>query len=138
MRLHGFKKHPNGIAWFQKVRASNKFSREQKRRVKKFFDCKRIWKIQEKNQISIYRTTMNILTCKGRSSQSFYIINIMNFSKYAQEIYFYLLVVSLYSIQNKLKIFIHLLISSRLPRSNKWFQVEIFWRKYNEKLHFRI
>ena len=64
MGLHGFKKHPNGIAWFQKTRASKKFSREQKRRVKKFFDCKRICKIQEKNQISIYRATMNILTCK--------------------------------------------------------------------------
>ena len=39
----------------------------------------------------------------------------MSFSKFAQEIYFYLLVVSLYLIQSKLKIFINSFISSRLP-----------------------
>ena len=32
---------------FQKTRTFNKFSWEQKRRVKRFFYCKRIWKIQE-------------------------------------------------------------------------------------------
>ena len=62
----------------------------------------------------------------------------MNFSKFTQEIYIYLLVASLYLIQTELKIFIHSFISSQLPRPNEWFQVKLFWKKYNEKLHFRI
>ena len=52
---------------------------------------------------------------KIRNSGIFYIINIMNFSKFAQEINFYLLVGSLHLIHSKLKIFIHSFISSRLP-----------------------
>ena len=34
----------NGIALFQKTRAFNNFFGEQRRRVKKLFDGKRIWK----------------------------------------------------------------------------------------------
>ena len=37
-----------------------------------------------------------------------------------------------------LKIFIHSFISCRLPCPNEWFQVQLFWRKYNEKLRFWI
>ena len=62
----------------------------------------------------------------------------MTFSKFAQKIYFYLLVASLYLIRSKSKIFIHSFISCRLPCPNEWFQVELFLRKYYEKLHFRI
>ena len=55
----------------------------------------------------IYPRTMNILSCKKSKFKIFYIINIMTFSKFAQEIYFYLLVASLYLIRSKSKIFIH-------------------------------
>ena len=48
----------------------------------------------------------------------------MNFSQFAQEIYFYFLVACSYLIQTKLKIFIYSFISSRLPSPNEWFQVE--------------
>ena len=58
----------------------------------------------------------------------------MNFSKFAQEMYFYLLVASLYLIRSKLNSLLHSFISC----PNEWFQVKLFWRKYNEKLHFRI
>ena len=44
---------------------------------------------------------------KSLNSQIFYITNIMTFSKFAQEIYFYLLVASLYLIRSKSEIFIH-------------------------------
>ena len=44
---------------------------------------------------------------KSRNSQIFYITNIMTFWKFAQEIYFYLLVAGLYIIQSNSKIFIH-------------------------------
>ena len=45
---------------------------------------------------------------KSQNSQIFYITNIMTFSKFAQEIYFYLLVASLYLIQvNQRFSFIH-------------------------------
>ena len=43
----------------------------------------------------------------------------MNFSKFAQEIYSYMLVTNLYLIQVKLKIFIHSFISSRVPCPNE-------------------
>ena len=129
---------PNGIALFKKTRAFKKFSWEQKRRVKKFFDCKRIWKTQGKIIFRFIQEPWICLLVKSRNSQIFYIINIMDFSKIAQEIYFYLLVAILYFIQSKLKVFIHSFISSRLPCPNEWLQVELFWRKYNEKLHFRI
>ena len=131
-----------GLHWLKKARAFSKCSWEQKRRVKKFFDCKILWETR-KNQISIYPSTMNILNIVeiylySRNSQMFYIINIISFSKFAQEIYFYLQDVSLYFIQSELTIFIHSFISSRIPCPNEWFQVEFFWRKCNEKLHFRI
>ena len=41
---------------------------------------------------------------------------------------------SLYLVRKKLKSLIHSFISY----PNEWFQVELFWRKYNEKLHFRV
>ena len=75
---------------------------------------------------------------KNRNSEIFFSPNIMTFDKLAQKMYFYLLVASLYLIRSKSKIFIHSFISCRLPCPNEWFQVELFWRKYNEKLHFRI
>ena len=52
----------------------------------------------------------------------------MTFSKFAHKIHFYLIVASLYLIQNKLKIFIRSFISCRLPYPNGWFQVEFLWR----------
>ena len=58
-----------------------------------------------KKQISIYPRTMSIDTCKESKFSNLYIIIIMNFRKFAQEIYFYLLVASLYLIQSKLKRF---------------------------------
>ena len=58
----------------------------------------------------------------------------MSLGRFAQEIYFYLLVANLDLIQSKLKIFINSFISCRLPYPNEWFQVELFWRKYNKKL----
>ena len=33
---------------------------------------------------------------------------------------------------SKSKIFIHSLISSQLPCPNEWFQVKLFWKKYNK------
>ena len=75
---------------------------------------------------------------KNRNSEIFFSPNIMTFDKFAEKMYFYLLVASLYLIRSKSKIFIHSFISCRLPCPNEWFQVELFWRKYNEKLHFRI
>ena len=129
----------NGIALFQETRAFNKFSLQQKRRVKRFFYCKRIWKTQEKIKFRFIQEPWIYWLVKSRNPQIFHIINIMNFSKFAQEIYFYLLVASsLYLIQSKLMIFIHSFISSRLPCPNEWFQVKFFWRKYNEELYFWI
>ena len=121
---HCFKKHV--LSW------------EQKRRVKKLFDCKRIWKTQERIKFEFIQEPRIYLFVKSRNSQIFYIINIKNFSNFTQEIYFTCYLPSLYLIQSKLKIFIHSFLSSRLPCPNEWFQVKLFWRKYNEKLHFRI
>ena len=59
-----------------------------------------------KSQISIIQEPWIYLLVKSRNSQIFYIISIMDFSKFAQEIYFYLIVTILYLIQSKLKIFI--------------------------------
>ena len=81
------------------------------KRVKRFSDCKRIWKTKGKIK---FRFILEPWT------------------------YFYLLLASLYLIQSKLKIFIHPFISSWLPYPNEWFQVELLWRKYNKKLHFWI
>ena len=125
---------PNGIALF-KTRVLNKCSWDQKRRVKKFFDFERIWKTQQRIKFRFIQEPWIYLFVKSQNSQIFYIINIMNFSKFAQEIYSYWLVASSYLIPSKSKIFIH---SSWLPCPNEWFQVELFWRNYNEKLHFRI
>ena len=96
MRLHCFKK-----------RAFNKFSWEQKRRVKKYFDGKRILKTREKFKFWFIQKPWIYVLVKSWNSQIIYIINIMTFSKFAQEIYFYLLVASLYLIRSKSKIFIH-------------------------------
>ena len=52
--------------------------------------------------------------------------------------YFYLLLASFYIIRSKSKIFIHSFISCWFPCPNEWFQIELFWRKYNKKLNFRI
>ena len=54
MGLHCFKKHV----------LSTNFHGNRKGGVKKFFYCKRMWKAQERNQISIYPRTMNIFTYK--------------------------------------------------------------------------
>ena len=97
MGLHCFKKH-----------AFNKFSWEQKRRVKKFFDDKKTWKTREKFKLWFIQKPWIYLLVKSRSSQIIYIINIMAFSKLAQEIYFYLIVASFYLIRRKLRfLFIH-------------------------------
>ena len=129
---------PNGIALFQKHVLSRNFHGNRKRRVKKFFYCNRIWKTQEKIKFRFIQEPWIYWLVKSRNPQIFHIINIMNFSKFAQEIYFYLLVASLYLIRSKSKIFIHSFISCRLPCPNEWFQVELFWTEYNEKLHFQI
>ena len=126
---------PNEIAMFQKTSAFNKLPWEQKRRVKNFF-YKRIWKTREKIRFQFTQELWIYILLKSRNFQIFYIINIMNFNKFAQEIY--LLLASLYLIQNKLKIFIHSFISGRLSCPNEWFQMEFYWGKYNEKLHCRI
>ena len=55
----------------------------------------------------------------SQNSQFFYIIKIMTFNKFAQKMYFYLIVASLYLIRSKLKIFIHSFISCRLPCPNE-------------------
>ena len=117
MRLHCFKK-----------RAFNKFSWEQKRRVKKYFDGKRIWKTREKFKFWFIQKPWIYVLVKSRNSQIIYIINIMTFSKFAQEIYFYLIVASFYLIRSKLKIFIHSFISCQLPCSIERLQVKVFWR----------
>ena len=44
---------------------------------------------------------------KSENLQIFYIVKIMVFSKFPQEIYFHLIVPSLYLIRGKSKIFIH-------------------------------
>ena len=77
---------PNGIALFQKTRAFNKFSWEQKKKSKEIFLLYKNMEDTIKSQI--------------------------------QEPWIYLLVKS----QNSLS----------------QFSVELLWRKYNEKLHFRI
>ena len=117
MGLHCFKK-----------RAFNKFSWEQKRRVKKYFDGKRIWKTREKFKFWFIQKPWIYVLVKSRNSQIIYIINIMTFSKFAQEIYFYLIVASFYLIRSKLKIFIHSFISCQLPCSIERLQVKVFWR----------
>ena len=108
---------PNGIELFQKTRAFNKFSRKQKRKVKKFFNCKRKWKTQEKLKFRFIQEPWIYLVVNN--PQIFYIISIMNFSKFAQEIYFYLLVARLYLVRKKLKSLIHWLISFQL-NDFKW------------------
>ena len=127
---------PNETALFQKTSAFNKLPWEQKRRVKNFFYCKRIWKTWEKIKFQFSQEPWIYILLKSRNFQIFYIINIMNFNKFVQEIY--LLFASLYLIQNRLKFFIHSFISGRLSCLNEWFQIEFYWRKYNEKLHCRI
>ena len=119
----------NGIALFQNTRAFNIFSWEEKGRVKIFFYYKRIWKIEEKIKFWFIQKPWIYLLVKSRNPQILYIINIMNFSKFVQKIYFYLLVASLYPIQSKLKIFIHSIISSQFACPNEWFQIELFWKK---------
>ena len=89
------------------------------RRRVKFVYCKRLWKTQEKIKFQFIQEPRIYLPVKSLNPQIFYIINIMNFSKFTQEIYIYLLVASLYLIQTELKIFIHSFISSQLPRPNE-------------------
>ena len=93
-----------------------------------------LWKPQEKIKFWFIQEPWIYFLVKSRNSQIFYITNIMTFSKFAQEIYFYLLVASLYLIRSKLKIFIHSFILCRLPCPNEWFQFKLFWRKCNEKV----
>ena len=124
---------PNRIALFQKTRSFNKFSWEQKRRIKKFFDCKRIWKTQEKIKFQFIQEPWINLLVKSPNSQIFYIINIVNFNKFVQELHLYLLVASFYLSQSKLKSLIHSFISC----PNEWFQVELFWRKKAKSCIFK-
>ena len=77
------------------------------------------WKIQEKIKLRFIQKPCIYLLVKSGNPQIFYIINIMNFSKFTQKIYFYLLVASLYLIRSKSKIFIHSFISCRLPCPNE-------------------
>ena len=55
---------------------------------------------------------------KSRNSQIFDIIKIMLLSKFAQKIYFYLIVASLYLIRSTLKMFIHSFSSCWLLMNN--------------------
>ena len=57
---------------------------------------------------------------KSGNSQIFYIVKIMVFSKFLQEIYFYLIVPSLYLIRGKSKIFIHSFIGLFHASPNEW------------------
>ena len=97
-----------------------------------------LWKRQIKSNCDLSKNHECTFFVKSRNSRIVYIINTMRFSKFASEIYFYLLAASLYVIQSKLKIFIHSFTSCRLPCPNEWFQVMLVGRKYKEKLHFRI
>ena len=101
--------------------------------------CLKHWKPQEKIKCWFVQEPWMYFFVKSRNPQIFYIIKIIFiFSKFAQKICFYLIVASLYLIRSKLKMFIHSFISCRLPYPNEFFQVELSWRKYNEKLYFRI
>ena len=96
------------------------------------------WKPQEKIKCWFIQEPWMYFFVKSQNSQILYIIKIIFiFSKFAQKICFCLIVASLYLIRSKLKIFIHSFISCRLPCPNEFFQVELSWRKYNEKLYFR-
>ena len=64
-------------------------------------------KPQEKIKFWFIQESLIYILVKSRNSQIFYITNIMTFSKFAQEINFYLLVASLYLIQDKSNIFIY-------------------------------
>ena len=64
-------------------------------------------KPQEKIKFWFIQESWIYILVKSRNSQIFYITNIMTFSKFAQEIYFYLLVASLSLIRSKSDIFIH-------------------------------
>ena len=75
---------------------------------------------------------------KNRNSEIFFSPNIMAFDKFAQKIYFYLLVASLYLIRNKSKIFIYSFISCWLPCPHEWFQVFALMNDFLNDLHFRI
>ena len=75
---------------------------------------------------------------KNRNSEIFFSLNIMAFDKFAQKIYFYLLVASLYLIRNKSKIFIYSFISCWLPCPHEWFQVFALMNDFLNDLHFRI
>ena len=95
-----------------------------------------LWKPQEKIKFWFIQESWMYFFVKSWNSQIFYIIKIMIFSKFAQKIYFYLIVASLYIIRSKLKMFIHSLMNdfkSSSPEENitkscifesNWF----FWR----------
>ena len=83
-----------------------------------------LWKPKEKSKFWFIQEPWIYWLVKSQNFQIFYI---MTFSKFAQEIYFYLLVASLYLFGSKSNIFIHSFISCWLPCLNEWFQVELFW-----------
>ena len=69
--------------------------------------------LRKKTKFSFIQEPWTCFLVKSRNTQIlFYFANIMTFSKFAQEIYFYLLVASLYLSQSKSKIFIHSFIHS--------------------------
>ena len=110
----------------------------EKKKKKKFFLklLPLLWKPQEKIKFWFIQESWMYFFVKSWNSQIFYIIKIMIFSKFAQKIYFYLIVTSLYIIRSKLKMFIHSLMNdfkSSSPEENitkscifesNWF----FWR----------
>ena len=77
-----------------------------------------LWNPQEKIKRWFIQEPWIYFLAMSRNSQIFFITNIMTFRKFAQEIYFYWLVASLYLInhsRSKSKIFSHSFISCRLP-----------------------
>ena len=74
-----------------------------------------LWRPQEKIKFWFIQEPWMYFLVKSQNSRISYIINIMTFSKFDQEIYFYLLVASLHLIRSKLKIFIHWFTSCWFP-----------------------
>ena len=63
--------------------------------------------LERKRQRSVKRCSLLPAIIKSWNSQIFYTLSIMTFTRFAQEIYFYLLLASFCLIWSKLKIFIH-------------------------------
>ena len=85
----------------------NKFSQEQKSRVKKLFDGKRIWMTREKPNFTLSKNHKYTYLQRVKTLKSFIPLMSWLSVNHAQEIYFYLLVPSLHFTQSKLKTFMH-------------------------------